>query len=114
MASVLTTGRLAMAPLVVLQWVIAWWSFRLLPTTIKTEIMKDVAWISISAAWFGTVLAEIVLYRYMTGIRALDQDNFFTDFLLGEMLVSFCLFFISGKAWQRKRDRAKKEEDAKT
>ena len=98
-----------MVLLIALQWLVAW-SLRFVPTTIKTEAMKTVAWLSVSAAWFSTFMIEIFVYRSMTGIRDLNRDGFFTSVFITEGTVSLYILFKSAQALQQKRTEQREEK----
>jgi hypothetical protein len=98
--------RMILLPFALGQWVLAW-SLRFLPRRDSlSAFLKGVLQIAIAATLLTVILAELFLYKSLTGQDSLRDDNFFFTVMIAQGLVTVALTFSSDSALKRKEREA--------
>ena len=85
-----------------LLWFLAW-CLRFLPRRDRSSaLLKGVTTLAIAAMASGSVIAEVLLYRSLTGRLSLKDDNFFFAVMMAQGIVGMVIVFRSESALRRK------------
>jgi len=90
-------------------WLITW-SLRFLPTPIKDPLKRLTIQIFLGATSGGSVIAQMLLYQSLSGIRVLKNDRFFSVAVSMEGIIAICLLFASAFERRRKEKEARRSE----
>jgi len=105
----ITGARLAVLPFAALIWLIIW-SLRFLPTPIKNPLKRIIIQIFLVVTLGGSVIAQMLLYQSLSGIRVLKNDRFFTVAVSMEAIIGICFGFASAFERRRKEKEAMRGE----
>jgi len=94
-------ARLSMLPFAALIWFIMWSVGRFVPTPIKDPTKRMAMIILFGAFMFAHVSGQMFLYRWLSGIRALKNDSFFSVAFPSEYAIGFGIFLYG--AFKRQR-----------
>ncbi len=107
----ITSARLVILPFAVFQWLVVW-SLRYLPLPIKNQALKFVTIAMYSVGVFGAWIAQILIYRSMTGIYVVRNDHYFQAVFLTEHVIAIAIGFTS--AWELRKKQKPQDEHSKS
>ena len=93
-----------MLPLAALQWSMVWCLRFILP--IKNPLVRAIAQIAFAGTLAVCAVAQILLYRSLTGIRVLKNDHAFIPAFLAEYFVGICILMTSALELRRKEKKS--------
>jgi len=97
----ITDARLAMLPFAALIW-LTMWSLRFLPTPITNPLKRFIVQVVLAAVLGGSVIAQMFLYKSLSGLRVLKNDKFFNAAVIMEGSIAICFLFASAFVRRRK------------
>jgi hypothetical protein len=84
------------------------WSARFLPRRDRiSALLKGIATLTLASTASAGVIAEVLLYRSLTGQDNLRGDNFFFAAMIAQGLVTIAVAFNSESALRRKEREAR-------
>jgi hypothetical protein len=87
-----------------LYWAVAW-GFRYVPLPIENPFIRLAIIFPYGAAIGGIPIAEIHIYRYLTGIRNVSRDNVFMSSIFIQIVIFCIILFRRGLADIRNRPK---------
>jgi hypothetical protein len=96
---------IVMLPFAALQWTMVW-CLRFIPLPIKNPLVRAITQIIFAGTLSVSAVAQIQLYRSLTGIRVLKNDHFFISTFVGEYVVGICILLTSARELRRKEERS--------
>jgi hypothetical protein len=98
----MTSGKLILLIFGMLEWGLAW-SVRYIPNrNTSSALLKGVLTLVLAASASGGVIAEVLLYRLLTGQNALKDDNFFIATMIAQGIGGIIIAFKSESVLRRR------------
>lgn len=88
----ITSGRLLILPLALLEWLIIWLS-RYIPVPIRNGPIRVLTQIAFGISVFGVWFCQGAIYQSIGGVRILGKDHFFMGLTLVEHGIGIGLMY---------------------
>lgn len=91
----LNAARLAVLPFAPILWLYAWAALSLVKHRMRTrsQLLISGEILIVTAGFVGILFAQSDVYRKMTGISVLENDNYFFTLFVAEIIVMILVIF---------------------